>query len=173
MHASNGILFHHESSIRGETFVTRKITRALARIKVGLQDCLYLGNLDSLRDWGHAKDYVRAQWMMLQQAEPSDFVVRAGAELDMTISWEGTGIDEIGIDSRSGKQIVAVDSRYYRPAEVETLLGDPSKAKQILGWEPEISFDELVREMVQTDLDLAKRDQLCEGNGFRSYRYYE
>ncbi|MCR9139072.1 MAG: GDP-mannose 4,6-dehydratase [Alphaproteobacteria bacterium] len=163
LYACNGILFNHESPLRGETFVTRKITRALARIKLGTQDCLYLGNLDAKRDWGHARDYVRMQWMMLQQEAAQDFVIATGEQysvrdfvnaaatcLDMAIHWEGTGIDEKGRDD-NGKVIVSVDPRYFRPTEVETLLGDATKAKEILGWTPEISFDELVREMTEQD----------------------
>lgn len=163
LYACNGILFNHESPLRGETFVTRKITRALARIKLGTQDCLHLGNLDARRDWGHARDYVRMQWMMLQQGEAQDFVIATGEQysvrdfvnaaaacLDLSIEWEGTGIDEKGRDS-NGKVIVSVDPRYFRPTEVETLLGDATKARDILGWTPEISFDELVREMTEQD----------------------
>ena len=165
MHASNGILFNHESPVRGETFVTRKITRALARIKVGLQDALYIGNMESLRDWGHAKDFVEAMWLMLQQDAADDYVIATGkqysvrqfieaaaAELEFDIEWQGKGVDEVGIDRNSGKQIIAVDPRYFRPTEVETLLGDPSKAKADLGWEPATSFEELVALMVRTDL---------------------
>lgn len=186
MFGCNGILFNHESPIRGETFVTRKITRGLARIKLGLQDCLYLGNLDSMRDWGHAKDYVRAQWMMLQQDKPEDFVIatgeqhsvrefvdKAAKELGIELDWRGSGIAEEAFDINTGKRVIAVDSRYFRPAEVETLLGDPAKARNQLGWEPQISFDELVREMTQADLETAERDQLCEKSGYRTYRYYE
>jgi GDPmannose 4,6-dehydratase len=178
MFACNGILFNHESPVRGETFVTRKITRALARIKLGLQDCLYLGNLDALRDWGHAKDYVEAQWLMLQQDTPEDFVIASGTqysvrqfvdfaarELDMTIRWEGQGIDEKGYDIQ-GKCIVQVEARYFRPTEVETLLGDPSKAKTKLGWSPKISFQELVQEMVREDFKSAERDELVKQHGF-------
>ncbi len=172
MYACNGILFNHESPIRGETFVTRKITRALARIKLGLQDCLYLGNLDSLRDWGHAKDYVEMQWLMLQQESAEDFVIATGvqysvrdfvnaaaAELGIAIRWEGQGVDEKGYDA-NGKCIVSVDERYFRPAEVETLLGDASKAREKLGWTPKIQFKELVSEMVREDLRKAERDEL-------------
>jgi GDPmannose 4,6-dehydratase len=172
MFASNGILFNHESPIRGETFVTRKITRALARIKVGLQDCLYLGNMDALRDWGHALDYVRMQWLILQHDKPDDwviatgeqhsvreFVVRCAEHLDMKITWEGTGVDEVGRDNE-GRVIVAVDPAYFRPTEVETLLGDPGKAKEKLGWVPETSFAELVREMSLSDLQLAEEEVL-------------
>jgi GDPmannose 4,6-dehydratase len=179
MYACNGILFNHESPIRGETFVTRKITRALARIKLGLQQALYLGNMDALRDWGHARDYVEMQWLMLQQNIPEDFVIatgrqysvrhfveRAAAELGISLRWEGKGVDEKGYDER-GRCIVAVDPRYFRPTEVETLLGDPSKAKHKLGWEPKTSFDELVAEMVREDLKVAERDELVKRSGYR------
>ncbi|MBC07619.1 GDP-mannose 4,6-dehydratase [Thalassospira sp.] len=185
MYACNGILFNHESPIRGETFVTRKITRALARIHLGLQDCLYLGNLDAKRDWGHAKDYVEMQWLMLQQDQPEDFVISTGQqysvrdfvnaaakEINMQISWEGQGLAEKGYD-RSGKCIVSVDPRYFRPAEVETLLGDPSKAKSKLGWTPKTSFNELVAEMVREDLESAKRDSLVKQSGFKTMDYNE
>jgi GDPmannose 4,6-dehydratase len=185
IYACNGILFNHESPIRGETFVTRKITRALARIKLGLQDCLYLGNLDALRDWGHAKDYVEMQWLMLQQEEPEDFVIATGLqysvrdfvdaaanELDFTIRWEGVGADEKGYDT-NGKCVVQVDPRYFRPTEVDTLLGDPSKAKEKLGWTPKISFENLVAEMVREDFKSAKRDELIETHGFSAYNYHE
>jgi GDPmannose 4,6-dehydratase len=178
IYACNGILFNHESPIRGETFVTRKITRALARIKLGLQECLYLGNMNSLRDWGHAKDYVEMQWLMLQQDQPEDFVIASGVqysvrdfvnaaakELGICISWRGDGVDEKGYDA-SGKCIVAVDSRYFRPTEVETLLGDASKAKEKLGWSPKISFSELVSEMVREDLKSAERDELVKNHGY-------
>jgi GDPmannose 4,6-dehydratase len=186
MYACNGILFNHESPIRGETFVTRKITRAMARIKLQLQDCLYLGNLDAKRDWGHAKDYVEMQWLMLQQDEPEDFVIATGVqysvrdfvnfsakELGITIRWEGEGVDEKGYDEESGKCIVAVDPRYFRPTEVETLLGDPSKAKEKLGWEPKITLQELVSEMVREDLKDAERDELCKREGFKTFNYHE
>ncbi len=172
IYACNGILFNHESPLRGETFVTRKITRALARISLGTQDCLYLGNLDAKRDWGHAKDYVRMQWLMLQQEEADDFVIATGEQysvrefveigckkLGMSVTWQGEGVDEKGYDA-NGQCIVAVDPQYFRPTEVETLLGDASKAKQLLGWEPEITFDELVTEMVEYDLAEAKNEQL-------------
>jgi len=178
MYACNGILFNHESPIRGETFVTRKITRALARIKLGLQDCLYLGNLDSLRDWGHAKDYVEMQWLMLQQDNPEDFVIATGvqfsvrdfvnaaaSELGIKVRWEGTGVNERGFDE-NGNCIVAVDERYFRPAEVETLLGDASKAKEKLGWSPKITFQQLVSEMVREDLKTAERDELVKRHGY-------
>lgn len=186
MYACNGILFNHESPIRGETFVTRKITRALARISTGLQETLYLGNLDSLRDWGHARDYVRAQWLMLQQPQPEDFVVAtgeqhsvrefvslAGERLGMALDWRGAGESEQGVDTRTGKTVVKVDPRYFRPTEVETLLGDPSKAKAKLGWVPEVSFMTLVEEMVDADLELAKRDALVAREGFKTYRHHE
>jgi GDPmannose 4,6-dehydratase len=185
IYACNGILFNHESPIRGETFVTRKITRALARIKLGLQNCLYLGNLDALRDWGHAKDYVEMQWLMLQQEQPEDFVIATGKqysvrdfvnaaakELKIQISWQGHGVDEKGYDI-DGKCIVQVDPRYFRPTEVETLLGDPSKAKQKLGWSPKIGFDELVQEMVREDFKSAQRDELIKKHGFQVMDYHE
>ena len=178
MYACNGILFNHESPLRGETFVTRKITRALARIKLGLQDCLYLGNLDSQRDWGHAKDYVEMQWLMLQQDHPEDFVIATGvqfsvrdfvnaaaAELGIKVRWEGSGINEKGFDE-NGNCIVAVDERYFRPAEVETLLGDATKAREKLGWSPKITFQELVSEMVREDLKSAERDELVKRHGY-------
>jgi len=186
MHASNGILFNHESPVRGETFVTRKITRALARIKMGLQDKLHIGNLDSLRDWGHAKDYVEAMWLVLQQDQPDDYVIATGkqysvrqfiefgaAELGMVIGWQGSGIDEVAIDRNTGKQVVAVDKRYFRPTEVETLLGDPSKAKRVLGWEPKISVEQLVREMVAADYENAKRDALVKEAGYQTFDHNE
>jgi len=186
MFACNGILFNHESPIRGETFVTRKITRALAKIKLGLQNCLYLGNMDALRDWGHAKDYVKAQWLMLQQEQPEDFVIASGeqhsvrefvekaaAALDIQIKWQGKGVEEQGIDIKTNKTIVAVDPRYFRPTEVETLLGDPTKAKEKLGWQTKITFDELVKEMVEVDLKEAQRDSLCQNEGFKVFRYHE
>jgi len=208
--ACNGILFNHESPVRGETFVTRKITRALARIVLGLKECTYLGNLNAKRDWGHARDYVEMQWLMLQQDKPDDFVIasgeqhsvrefveRAAGELGITLRWEGEGVNEIGIvDSfeehqsssvlhdnkggvskikgpEEGQVIVRIDPRYFRPTEVESLLGDPSKAKNKLGWEPKISFDELVQEMVLADLEVAKRDKLVEKHGFKSFNYHE
>ena len=177
--ACNGILFNHESPIRGETFVTRKITRALTRIKLGLQDTLYIGNLNALRDWGHARDYVEAQWLMLQQDEPEDIVIATGEqhsvrefieisakELELSIQWEGEGIDEKGVDCDTVKCIVSIDPRYFRPTEVETLLGDPSKAKEKLGWVAKISFNDLVSEMVREDLKLAERDLLCQKEGY-------
>jgi GDPmannose 4,6-dehydratase len=184
MYACNGILFNHVSPVRGETFVTRKITRALARIKLGLQDTLYLGNLDAKRDWGHAKDYVEMQWLMLQQDKPEDFVIATGVqysvrdfvnaaaqELGMTIEWQGQGVDEQG--SWNGQSIVKVDPRYFRPAEVETLLGDARKAHEKLGWQPKISFDELVKEMVQADLQSAERDELIKQHGYTPLAYHE
>jgi len=186
MYACNGILFNHESPIRGETFVTRKITRAMARIKLQLQDCLYLGNLDAKRDWGHAKDYVEMQWLMLQQDEPEDYVIATGVqysvrefvdfaakELGISIRWEGEGVDEKGYNESNGQCIVAVDPRYFRPTEVETLLGDPSKAKEKLGWEPKITLQELVSEMVREDLKDAERDELCKREGFKTFNYHE
>lgn len=185
IYGCNGILFNHESPIRGETFVTRKITRALARIKLELQDCLYLGNLDALRDWGHAKDYVEAQWLMLQQETPEDFVIASGvqysvrdfvnaaaAELGISISWAGKGVEETGTDQH-GNVIVRVDPRYFRPTEVETLLGDPTKAKQKLGWQPRVTFDELVAEMVREDLKSAERDELIKQHGYRPMDFFE
>lgn len=186
IYACNGILFNHESPLRGETFVTRKITRALARIKLNLQDCLYLGNMDSLRDWGHAKDYVEMQWLMLQQEQPEDFVIATGVqysvrdfvnaaakELGIQMRWEGAGVDEKGYDIVTGKCIVQVDARYFRPTEVETLLGDPTKAKEKLGWIPKTTFQELVSEMVREDLKSAERDELVKKHGFATYDYHE
>ena len=201
MYACNGILFNHESPVRGETFVTRKITRALARIRLGLQDCLYLGNLDAKRDWGHAKDYVEMQWLMLQQEDPDDFVIATGkqysvrdfinaaaSQLGLTIKWEGKGLNETGsVESVSndnisehvfrelqpGDTVVRVDPKYFRPTEVETLLGDPSKAKKLLGWTPKISFEELVSEMVLEDMKAAERDELVKRHGFSAYDYHE
>jgi GDPmannose 4,6-dehydratase len=185
IYACNGILFNHESPIRGENFVTRKITRALARIKLGLQEHLYLGNLDALRDWGHAKDYVEMQWLMLQQDKPDDFVIATGVqysvrdfvtiaakELGMEISWKGEGLGEQGSDT-SGKCIVSVDPRYFRPTEVESLLGDPSKAKEKLGWEPKITFMELVQEMAREDLKAAERDVLVKSHGYYTNVHHE
>jgi GDPmannose 4,6-dehydratase len=184
--ACNGILFNHESPLRGETFVSRKITRALTRIHVGLQDTLHLGNLDSRRDWGHARDYVRAQWLMLQQPTPEDFVIAtgkqnsvrdfvaaAGARLGMRIEWKGSGVDEEGIDKKTGRTLVRVDPRYFRPTEVETLLGDPTKAKEKLGWAAEVTFDQLVTEMVAADLDAAKRDSMISKEGYKIYNHHE
>ncbi|MEY5002540.1 MAG: hypothetical protein RL678_349 [Pseudomonadota bacterium] len=195
IYACNGILFNHESPVRGETFVTRKITRALARIALGLQDCLYLGNLSALRDWGHAKDYVEMQWLMLQQQQPEDFVIATGVqysvrqfvevaakELGITLAFEGEGEEEIAkiktvsnpdVKCKAGDVIVQVDPRYFRPTEVETLLGDPSKAKAKLGWAPKITFNELVTEMVQSDYESAKRDSLVKAHGFTAFDYHE
>ena len=185
VYACNGILFNHESPLRGETFVTRKITRALARIKLSLQDCLYLGNMDSLRDWGHARDYVAAQWLMLQQEKPEDFVIATGVqysvrdfvnaaakELGISITWQGQGVEETGTD-QNGKVIVRVDPRYFRPTEVETLLGDPTKAKAKLGWTPKTTFDQLVSEMVREDLKSAERDELVKKHGYAAFDYHE
>ena len=185
IYACNGILFNHESPSRGETFVTRKITRALARIKLGLQDCLFLGNMNAKRDWGHAKDYVQMQWLMLQQEQPEDFVIASGQqysvrdfvnaasnELGIQINWQGTGIEEKGYD-QNGNCIVQVDPRYFRPTEVETLLGDATKAKVKLGWTPAITFKELVSEMVQNDLQRAKRDELVKKHGYQTFDYNE
>ncbi|MBM4229721.1 MAG: GDP-mannose 4,6-dehydratase [Gammaproteobacteria bacterium] len=184
VYACNGILFNHESPIRGETFVTRKITRALARITLGLQDKLYLGNLDAKRDWGHAKDYVQMQWLMLQQMIPEDFVIATGeqhsvrdfvgaaaSELGMSISWRGEGVHEIGYVN--GKEVIKVDPRYFRPTEVETLLGDASKARLKLGWTPKISFKELVSEMVREDLKSAERDELVKRHGYKPMDFHE
>lgn len=200
MYACNGILFNHESPLRGETFVTRKITRALARIALGLKKCIYLGNLDAKRDWGHAKDYVEMQWLMLQQESPDDFVIATGvqhsvrqfveiaaAHLGITLAWEGTGVDEQGIvgavdpynaggsaaDLTPGDVVVRVDPMYFRPTEVETLLGDPAKAKSELGWQPRISFEDMVKEMVSYDMEEANRDALCKKKGFRVCNYDE
>lgn len=195
MYACNGILFNHESPVRGETFVTRKITRALARIRAGLQQCVYMGNLDARRDWGHARDYVAAQWLMLQQSLPEDFVIATGVQhsvrdfitraadrLGMTIAWEGRGLQEVGVvrdvtgpgeAPLQGQTIVRVDPRYFRPTEVETLLGDASNARRKLGWVPKVSFDELVAEMVDADLAVAKRDALVRRHGFAAYDRHE
>jgi GDPmannose 4,6-dehydratase len=186
MYACNGILFNHESPVRGETFVTRKITRGLARIKLGLQERLFLGNLDAKRDWGHARDYIEAQWLMLQQEAPEDFVIatgqqysvrqfveRAADELEMQLRWEGRGAEEKGYDAVTGQCIMLVDPRYYRPTEVDTLLGDASKAREKLGWTPRIGFEELVSEMVREDLEVAKRDDLVSNAGFRTFNYHE
>ena len=180
--ACNGILFNHESPIRGETFVTRKVTRGLARIKAGLQEMIHIGNLDARRDWGHARDYVRMMWMMLQQPEPEDYVIASGRQhsvrelielaagkLGMNVAWEGQGVEERGIDTISGRPIVAIDSRYFRPAEVDTLLGDPSKARRQLGWEPKIGFEELITEMVTSDLMEAEKDAMVRRKGYRIF----
>lgn len=176
MYACNGILFNHESPRRGETFVTRKITRALSRIRHGLDECLWLGNLDSLRDWGHARDYVQMQWLMLQQQKAEDFVIATGRQVSVRhfvelsasvagyeIIWEGKGTDEVGRDRASGKVLVRIDPRYFRPAEVETLLGDPSRAQERLGWKPTTTVEQLVKEMMKADLDLARRDAAMKG----------
>lgn len=184
--ACSGILFNHESPVRGETFVTRKITRGFARISVGLDDCVYLGNLDAKRDWGHARDFVRAQWLMLQQAEPEDFVIAtgeqhsvrdfaalAGGALGFEIEWRGSGVNEIGVDRSTGRVVVRVDPRYFRPTEVDSLLGDSSKARFRLGWAPQTSFEDLVREMVAGDLDLARRDALVRKEGFELPRQHD
>ena len=185
LYACNGILFNHESPRRGETFVTKKITRGLARIVLGLQDMLYVGNLDAKRDWGHARDYVEMQWLILQQPSPGDYVIATGQqhsvrefidsaaeELGTKITWKGHGSEEKGFDER-GRCIVAVDKRYFRPTEVDSLLGDPSKAREKLGWRAKVSFRELVAEMVQSDLELAKRDVLVRDQGFRTTPHYE
>jgi GDPmannose 4,6-dehydratase len=200
MYACNGILFNHESPLRGETFVTRKITRALARIVLGLKECVYLGNLDAKRDWGHAKDYVEMQWLMLQQEQPDDFVIASGVQhsvrqfvdiaashLGVTLAWEGTGMAEKGIVEaihpgmeqaqckgvKPGDVIVQIDPRYFRPAEVETLLGDAAKAHEKLGWKPKISFETMVKEMVCYDMEETKRDALCQQEGFKVCNFYE
>src|SRR5580698_8631956 len=185
IYACNGILFNHESPLRGETFVTRKITRGLARIKAGLQDNLYLGNLDAKRDWGHARDYIEMQWMMLQQEEPRDYVIATGEQhsvrefidlsagfLSMKLAWEGSGVDEKAYDER-GNIVVSVDPRYFRPTEVETLMGDASKARRELGWSPRISFREMVREMVTEDLAIAEKDALVKSHGYATYHHHE
>ena len=186
MFACSGILFNHESPIRGETFVSRKITRGLTRVSEGLQHCIYLGNLEARRDWGHARDYVEAQWLMLQQNEPRDYVIATGEQhsvrefaentaglLGMRLEWSGHGLDETGIDRKSGRTVIRIDPRYFRPAEVDTLLGDASRARQELGWQPTVGFDELVREMVAADLTLARRDSLVLREGFRAAQPYE
>ena len=185
IYACNGILFNHESPLRGETFVTRKITRGLARIKLGMQDRLYLGNLDARRDWGHARDYVEMQWLMLQQDTPEDYVIATGEqhsvrdfvnatarELDMSITWTGSGVDEKGFDE-NGQCIVEVDPRYFRPAEVENLLGDASRAREKLGWRPRTTFLELVKEMAMNDLEIARRDALVQKYGFQAFSHNE
>jgi len=186
MYACNGILFNHESPIRGETFVTRKITRAISRIKLDLQEKLYLGNLSAKRDWGHAKDYVEMQWLMLQQDDPEDFVIATGVQysvrdfvnkaalaVDIEMEWKGEGVDEKGYNKATGACIVEVDPRYFRPTEVETLLGDPTKAKDKLGWVPKITLQEMVTEMVENDMMIAKRDSLCKEAGFKTNSYFE
>lgn len=185
IHASNGILFNHESPVRGENFVTRKVTRGLARIRLGLQSCLYLGNLDAKRDWGHARDYIVAQWLILQQDKPDDYVIASGhqysvrefvsavaQEMGIGLTWRGSALDEQGLDD-DGRVIVAVDPRYFRPSEVDTLLGDASKAKRELGWEPKVGFNELVREMAQADLHTARRDALIKQHGYRADDFNE
>ena len=186
IYGCNGILFNHESPLRGETFVTRKITRSLARINEGLQDCLYLGNLDALRDWGHARDYVEMQWLMLQQDEAEDFVIATGVQVSVrefverayghlgrSIRWEGEGVDEQGIDTESGACVVRIDPRYFRPTEVETLLGDASRAREKLGWEPKIGLDELIADMMKNDLELARRDALVKEHGYKAFDFHE
>ncbi|MCF8067727.1 MAG: GDP-mannose 4,6-dehydratase [Desulfobacterales bacterium] len=186
MYACNGILFNHESPIRGETFVTRKITRAAARINLGLQDKLFVGNLDAKRDWGHARDYVVAQWMVLQQPEPEDFVIATGKQYSVrelctqafahagyTLRFEGTGIGEKGIDEKTGNVLIEIDPRYFRPTEVETLLGDASKAEEKLGWTPRITFEDMIREMVTEDIESAKKDKVCQLAGFKTFNGYE
>lgn len=186
IYGCNGILFNHESPIRGETFVTRKITRALARIKLGLQECLFLGNMDSLRDWGHARDYVEMQWLMLQQDVAEDYVIATGVqhsvrefvtvaakEVGIDVDWQGHGAEERGVDRATGKVIVAVDPQFFRPAEVETLLGDPTKAREKLGWVPKTTFAELVSEMMREDMKNAERDQLIKLNNFKSFNHNE
>ncbi|MGA9544083.1 MAG: GDP-mannose 4,6-dehydratase [Candidatus Sulfotelmatobacter sp.] len=185
MYACNGILFNHESPVRGETFVTRKITRSLARIKLGLEDCLYLGNLEARRDWGHARDYVEMQWLMLQQSEPEDFVIATGEqhsirefveaaaeELDISLNWRGGGVNEKGYDA-FGNCIVRIDPRYLRPAEVDSLIGHAAKATAKLGWRPQVTFRELVKEMAAADLKAAERDQLVKTNGYRVFAHHE
>jgi GDPmannose 4,6-dehydratase len=186
MFACNGILFNHESPIRGETFVSRKITRAMARISKGLQEKLYIGNLDARRDWGHARDYVEMQWLMLQQEQPDDYVIstgkqhsvrefieRAAIEAGISIQWDGQGLNEKGIDAKTGKEVICIDPRYFRPTEVDTLLGDSSKARNQLGWEPKTTFEDLVKEMVAMDLIEAEKDELCLQEGFPTYKQSE
>ncbi|TAN41252.1 MAG: GDP-mannose 4,6-dehydratase [Nitrospirae bacterium] len=184
--ACNGILFNHESPVRGETFVTRKITRAVARIKLGLQDKIYLGNLNAKRDWGHAKDFVKAQWLILQQDKAEDYVIATGQqysvrefieaafkEIGVEIRWKGEGLEEKGTEGKSGRVLVEVDSRYFRPTEVDSLLGDYTKAREKLGWTPTVLFKDLVAEMVREDLNEAERDQLCKKEGFKTFGYHE
>lgn len=186
LYACNGILFNHESPLRGETFVTRKITRAAAKISLGLQDKIYLGNLDAQRDWGHAKDYVKGMWLMLQQDKADDFVLATGemysvreftqkafAHVGINLNWEGKGVDEKGICTKTGKVLVEVDERYFRPAEVELLIGDPTKAKTELGWKHEYDFNALVKEMVEADVQLFERDKLLQDAGHKTFRYHE
>lgn len=186
IYACNGILFNHESPIRGETFVTRKITRALTRIKIGMSETLHIGNLDAKRDWGHAKDYVEMQWLMLQQDTPEDFVIATGEhysvrefietaarELDLSIRWEGEGVDEKGVNAENGRVVVAVDPRYFRPTEVQDLLGDAANARKKLGWKPRISFQQLVAEMVEADMKEAQKDYLCRAEGFQTFNHFD
>ncbi len=186
LYACNGILFNHESPIRGETFVSRKISRAAARIKLGLQEKIYLGNLDARRDWGHARDYVEAQWLIVQQSEPDDFVIATGeqhsvrefvesafAVVDIPIEWRGEGTAEQGIDRRTGNVVLEIDPRYFRPSEVDTLLGDASKARTKLGWQPRTPFPRMVEEMVREDIREAEKEQLCMREGYRTYQYFE
>jgi GDPmannose 4,6-dehydratase len=186
IYACNGILFNHESPIRGETFVTRKITRALARLKTGLSGILHIGNLDAQRDWGHAKDYVEMQWLMLQQDKPEDYVIATGEHysvrefiemaarhLGISIRWEGEGVDEKGINAETGQIMVAVDSRYFRPTEVQDLLGDAGKARKKLGWKPRITFEQLVAEMVEADMKEAQKDSLCQLEGFQTFNHFD
>ena len=186
MYACNGILFNHESPVGGETFVTRKVTRAMARIKIGLQDTLYLGNLNARRDWGHARDFVEMQWLMLQQDEPEDFVIATGIQysvkelieiaarqLNISIRWEGEGPDEQGLEEKTGQVIVAVDPEYYRPTEVNELLGDAGKARSKLGWEPDISFEDMIREMIDADMEAAQKDYLCLKEGFQTFNHFD
>lgn len=186
LYACNGILFNHESPIRGETFITRKITRGFSRIKMNLQNTLFLGNLDAKRDWGHARDYVEMQWLMLQQKEAEDFVIATGRQYSVRdfveitaemfgidLEWKGKGVDEKGYDQKTGRCIVAVDPRYFRPTEVDALLGDPSKAKNKLGWSPKISFRQMIKEMVAADLEAAQKDALVKSKGYKVFDYNE
>ena len=186
IYACNGILFNHESPVRGETFVTRKVTRALARIKIGLQDTLYVGNLNARRDWGHARDFVKMQWLMLQQDVPEDYVIATGIQysikelieiaarqLNISVRWEGEGADQKGIEEKTGQVIVAVDPEYYRPTEVNELLGDASKARDKLGWEPEITFEEMIAEMIESDMEEAQKDYLCLQEGFTTFNHFD
>lgn len=186
LYACSGILFNHESSVRGETFVTRKITRGLARIREGLEDCVFLGNLDARRDWGHAADYARAQWLMLQQSEPDDYVIATGVQrtvrefaalagglLGFELEWRGEGVTEQGVDRATRKTLVRIDPRYFRPTEVDSLLGDSSKARRVLGWQPERSFETMVSEMVESDLELARREAHLRREGFKVFRRHE
>ena len=186
IYACNGILFNHESPVRGETFVTRKVTRALARIKIGLQDTLYVGNLNARRDWGHARDFVKMQWLMLQQDVPEDYVIATGIQysikelieiaarqLNISVRWEGEGADQKGIEEKTGQVVVAVDPEYYRPTEVNELLGDASKARDKLGWEPEITFEEMIAEMIEADMEEAQKDYLCLQEGFTTFNHFD